>query len=423
MVGTGGGEAAEQGASGRGALYREWVPGDLLDVILVVLAAAFAVDGYRQGFVVGVLGVIGFLSGAAAGAVAAAGLAQALVRSPSQQALVAIVLVFLVALAGQLLASLAGAALRSRLAWRPATVVDAAGGAAVSAMSVLLIAWFIGSAVASAPFPAVAKQVDYSVVLRGVGRLMPGPAHDVFSDFGRMLDRGPSGQVFWELGGGAWAVRPPAPGVADTPGLARARPGVVMIEGSSASCPAGEGSGFVFAPHHVLTNAHVVAATASVLVVADGRSVSYRARVVYFDPRRDVAVLYVPGLRGHPLRFAPSARRGGEAVVAGYPRGRALTAAPARVGGKVAAGFPPIYGGGPVIRHVYPVRADIQPGNSGSPLLAPGGSVYGMVFAALTGTGNAGYALAAGELSPAVRAAAGRTAAVSTQPWHCPIGG
>jgi hypothetical protein len=43
-----------------------------------------------------------------------------------------------------------------------------------------------------------------------------------------------------------------------------------------------------------------------------------------------------------------------------------------------------------------------------------------MVFAALTRAGNAGYALAAGEVLPAARAAAGRTAAVSTQPWHCP---
>ena len=87
------------------------MPGDLLDLILVVLAAAFAVEGYRQGFVVGALGVIGFLSGAAAGAALSPGIAQALVRSPSQRALVAIVVVFLVALTGQLVAS---------LAWRPA---------------------------------------------------------------------------------------------------------------------------------------------------------------------------------------------------------------------------------------------------------------------------------------------------------------
>ena len=390
-------------------------------MILVVLAAAFALEGYRQGFVVGALGVIGFLTGAAAGAALSPGVAQALVRSPSQRALVAIVVVFLVALTGQLLASLAGAALRSRLAWRPATVMDAAGGAAVSAMSVLLIAWFIGSAVASAPFPAVARQVDYSVVLRGVGRLMPGPAHDMFSGFGRMLARGPSGQVFWGLGGAnAWAMRPPAPGVVHAPGLASARHSIVMIEGSSATCRAGEGSGFVLAPHHVLTNAHVVAATTRVLVVADGRPARYRARVVYFDPRRDIAVLYVPGLHAQPLHLAPGARRGGEAIVAGYPHGRALTAAPARIGAKVATVSPTIYRGGAVIRHVYTVRADIQPGNSGSPLLAPGGSVYGMVFAALTRAGNAGYALAAGEVLPAARAAAGRTAAVSTQPWHCP---
>jgi S1-C subfamily serine protease len=130
--------------------------------------------------------------------------------------------------------------------------------------------------------------------------------------------------------------------VVHAPGLAKARHSIVMIEGSSATCRAGEGSGFVFAPHHVLTNAHVV------------------------------------------------------------------------------AGFPTIYGDGAVIRHVYPVRADIQPGNSGSPLLAPDGTVYGMVFAALTGTGDAGYAVAAGEVASAAQAAATRTRAASTQPWHCP---
>ena len=396
------------------------MPGDLLDVILVVLAAVFAVEGYRQGFVVGALGVIGFLGGAAVGAVVTPGIAEAVTQSRSRQALVAIVVVFLVALTGQLLASLAGAALRSRLAWRPATVMDAAGGAAVSAVSVLLIAWFIGSAVASAPFPAVARQVDYSVVLRGVGRLMPGPAHDMFSGFGRMLARGPSGQAFGVLGNeGVWAMRAPDPGLVDAPGLARDRHSIVMIKGSSATCPAGEGSGFVFAPHHVLTNAHVVAATTGT-VVTDGRHAHYRARVVYFDPRRDIAVLYVPGLPARPLPFAASARPGSDAIVAGHPLGMPLTPAPARIGAKVAIGFPAIYGGGPVTRHVYSVRADIQPGNSGSPLLRPDGSVYGMVFVAFDHAGTAGYALAAGEVLPDARAAASRTAAASTQPWHCP---
>jgi hypothetical protein len=97
-----------------GALYRVHVPGDLLDLILVVLAAGFAVGGYRQGFIVGVLGVIGFLGGAVAGVVVCAGIAQALAHGRSQQAMVAVVVV-LAALTGQLLGSLAGAALRSHL--------------------------------------------------------------------------------------------------------------------------------------------------------------------------------------------------------------------------------------------------------------------------------------------------------------------
>jgi len=48
---------------------------DLLDLALLVVAAAFAVSGYRQGFVVGVLSFAGFLGGAVAGAAGAAGAA------------------------------------------------------------------------------------------------------------------------------------------------------------------------------------------------------------------------------------------------------------------------------------------------------------------------------------------------------------
>ena len=45
--------------------------GDFLDIVLILLAAAFAVGGYRQGFIVGVLGCAGFLAGAAVGVIAA----------------------------------------------------------------------------------------------------------------------------------------------------------------------------------------------------------------------------------------------------------------------------------------------------------------------------------------------------------------
>src|SRR6266480_3782375 len=194
------------------ALYGGAVPGDLLDLILIALAAAFAVAGYRQGFIVGVLSFVGFLGGAAVGAIFSPAIARAVVSGAARQALVAMI--------GQFVASLVGAAMRSRVTWRPATVVDAVGGAVVSVISVLLIAWLIGSAVANAPFPAVAGQVGSSAVLRGVDRLMPPSAHVMFSNFRRLLANGPYTQVFGALGGeGALTVEPAKPAVVHSAGV------------------------------------------------------------------------------------------------------------------------------------------------------------------------------------------------------------
>ena len=392
------------------------MPGDLLDLILVVLAAAFAVAGYRQGFIVGMLSCIGFLAGAAVGATFSPALAKLLVHSPAQQALVAIIVVFLTAMLGQLLASLAGAAVRSRVTWRPATFVDSVGGAAVSVISVLLIAWLIGSAVANAPFPAIAGQVSRSEVLRGVDRFMPSGAQVMFSDFRRLLATGPYTQVFGALGAeGALTVSPPSQAVLNSPGLVRARPSIVKIIGVAPGCSRTlEGSGFVISPQHVLTNAHVVAGVRGGPAVVS-RHGSLPARVVLYDPERDVAVLYVPGLAAPALPFRGPAVRGDEAIVAGYPLNSDFTAVPARIGAEEQANSPDIYQVHTVSRSIYAVRAVVQPGNSGGPLLTPGGGVYGVVFAAAVDVSQTGYALTASEVAPDVAAGRAATAQVSTQ--------
>ena len=389
------------------------MPGDLLDLILIALAAAFAVAGYRQGFIIGVLSFVGFLGGAAVGAVFSPTIARALVSGPARQALVAIVVVFIAAMIGQLVASLAGAAVRSRVTWRPVAFVDAVGGAVVSVLSVLLIAWLIGSAVANAPFPAVAGQVSGSVVLRGVDRIMPPTAHVMFSDFRRLLASGPYTQVFGALGAeGALTVPPPDPAVLNAAGVQRARPSVVKIVGVAPSCSRTlEGSGFVFAPQHVLTNAHVVAGVRGGVTVAGHR----HGKVVLYDPERDIAVIYVPGLRAPPLAFASPPNRGDSAIVAGYPLNEQFTVVPARIGSEQSANSPDIYQAHTVTRDIYAVRAVVRPGNSGGPLLAPSGDVDGMVFAAAVDVSDTGYALTAGEVASDVSAGRAATAPVSTQ--------
>jgi S1-C subfamily serine protease len=398
------------------ALYGGQVPGDLLDLILIVLVVAFAVAGYRQGFIIGVLSFAGFIGGGAIGAVFGPRIAMSLVSGAGQQALVAIVVVFIAALIGQVVASGLGVMLRSRLTWRPATLLDSLGGAAVSAVSLLLIAWLIGSAMAYAPYPVISREVNNSIVLRGVDKLMPPTAVTMFSDFRSLLASGPYAQVFSALGAeGATGVPAPSPAVLDSAGLKLARPSVVKVMGVAPSCSRRiEGSGFVYAPQHVLTNAHVVAGvTEGPFVYASGQRL--RAYVVLYDPERDVAILYVPGLLAKPLAFDDQAKLGANAIVAGYPYDRPFTPVAARVGRSEWAVSEDIYLTREVNRQIYPIRAVVHPGNSGGPLLAPDGKVYGVVFAAAIDVRDTGYALTASEVAGDASLGASRTTAVSTR--------
>ena len=66
-------------------------------------------------------------------------------------------------------------------------------------------------------------------------------------------------------------------------------------------------------------------------------------------------------------------------------------------------------------REIYSVRAVVRPGNSGGPLLALDGRVYGVVFAAAVSVPDTGYALTASEVATDARAGRTATVPVSTQ--------
>jgi len=394
------------------------VPGDFLDLILVVLAAAFAVAGYRQGFIIGVLSFAGFVGGVAIGAIFAPRISRALASSLNLQAFLAILVVFGAAVVGMLLASGLGVAVRSRLSWRPATVLDSIGGAAVNVSAVLLVAWLIGSFVAYGPFPLISRQVNHSAVLQGVEKLVPSAALLLpeFSPLRSLLTSGPYTQVFGALGAESpLNVAPPSNSVLKPRTLALARGSVVKVEGIAPSCSRQiEGSGFVIAPGRVITNAHVVAGVTQGPEVFTSRGAEFPAQVVLYDPQRDLAVLEVPGLGATPLAFAGAAQPGAGAIVVGYPLNRRFTAVAARIGRVESADGPDIYQTTKVTRQIYPIRSVVQPGNSGGPLLAPDGRVYGIVFAAAVSVPDTGYALTAAEVAPDVRRGERNSARVST---------
>src|SRR4030095_2756604 len=61
---------------------------------------------------------------------------------------------------------------------------------------------------------------------------------------------------------------------------------------------------------------------------------------------------------------------------------------------------PDIYGNNPAPEDVYRLAGDVQPGNSGGPLLTMEGQVAGVIFAKTTTDAAMGFALTMDDLAP-----------------------
>ena len=121
-----------------------------------------------------------------------------------------------------------------------------------------------------------------------------------------------------------------------------------------------------------------------------------------------MSILLVPGLS---LRTPASAAgtRGTTGATIGYPGGGDETVKPAAVRGEVTATGRDIYGDSTVTREIYVLSAQIQPGNSGGPMVDAQGRVVGLVFANSTSDPSEGYSLTDGEVAPDIQAGVGRT--------------
>ncbi|MGW4030952.1 MarP family serine protease [Streptomyces sp. NPDC004838] len=394
---------------------------NVLDILLLVAAVWFAIVGYRQGFVVGILSVIGFLGGGLV-AVYLLPVIWAELTDDSEvsttAAVVAVVLVIVCASVGQAFTTHLGNKLRRHITWSPARALDATGGALVNVVAMLLVAWLIGSALAGTALPTLGKEVRSSKVLLGVSRVMPNQASTWFTDFSSVLAQNGFPQVFSPFSNEPITnVQAPDPALAGSPVAARAQRSIVKVVGTANSCgKVLEGTGFVFGERRVMTNAHVVGGVDEPTVQIGGVGRLYDAKVVLYDWQRDIAVLDVPDLKATPLDFAEAdARTGDSAIVAGFPENGAYDVRSARVRGRIDATGPDIYRRGTVGRDVYSLFATVRQGNSGGPLLTPDGKVYGVIFARSLDDPNTGYALTVDEITEDISAGLSANQEVDTQ--------
>ncbi|UUU32070.1 MarP family serine protease [Streptomyces sp. CA-210063] len=387
---------------------------NVLDILLLVAAVWFAIVGYRQGFVVGILSVIGFLGGGLVAVYALPVIWDWMTDNSevsTAAAVVAVVIVIVCASVGQALTTHLGNKVRRYITWSPARALDATGGALVNVVAMLLVAWLIGSALAGTTLPTLGKEVRNSKVLQGVAGALPNQADTWFADFSSVLTQNGFPQVFSPFSNEPITdVQPPDPALANSPVAQSAKRSIVKVMGTAQSCgKVLEGTGFVFGERRVMTNAHVVGGVDEPTVQIGGEGRKHDAKVVLYDWERDIAVLDVPDLRAPVLEFTTKdAVSSDDAIVAGFPENGAYDVRPARVRGRITANGADIYKRGTVHRDVYSLYATVRQGNSGGPLLTPEGKVYGVVFAKSLDDPATGYALTADEIEEDI--AKGRTA-------------
>jgi S1-C subfamily serine protease len=383
-----------------------------LDWLLVLLVLAYALSGYWQGFVTGAFATAGLLLGGLFGVwLAPVALGDA---APSLWvSLGALFIVIVSASLGQAVLQYAGAKIRDRITWQPARAIDAIGGAALSAAAVLLVAWALGVAISGSRIDGVTPLVRNSAVLERVDRVLPRAASGVLQAFNNVV-----GTSFFPRYLEPFAperivsVKPGDKRMLQDPDVQAASQSVLKIRGTN-DCGRGiEGSGFLYAPNRLMTNAHVVAGVDDPEVEIGGDVQT--AAVVYYNPDLDVAVLSVDSGDLPTLSFDTDAQPNDPIAVLGYPQDGPYDVEAGRIRSEQKLRSPNIYGDGTVIREVFSLRGLVRPGNSGGPIVSAQGDVVGVVFAASVTDTDTGYALTAAQVSDSAGYGSSSSEEVST---------
>ena len=386
---------------------------NLLDLVLLLLLAAAAYSGFRRGALMQMAIYLGLLLGLLVGSLLAPR-AASLTPDSTSQAAVALGVFLLAAALGDAAGWVVGRRLWMATRESGFGRVDSAGGSVVAVVALLLATWFIALNLSTGPSAALSREIRRSVIVRGLDAVMPEPP-SVLQEIRNFLSHLGLPIVFA-------GIPPPPAGAVDAPTEEQALSAFLQAEDAtlrvvgSACGRLQEGSGFVAAQGHVVTNAHVVAGVRSPRVQQQNGG-SQRAQTVLFDPDLDIAVLRVGNTPAEPLPLTVGeVDRGAKGAVVGYPQGGDLSGEAAANRRILHAVGRDIYGDDRVERDIYELQAEVRPGNSGGPFVLVNGEVAGVVFASSTDDAQVGYAVTSDEVRPLVEAATSADGPVSTGP-------
>lgn len=360
-----------------------------LDIALIVGAGFAAFGGYHLGLVTRAVSWALLAIGVLVGLFVVPSVLRPFLHASSggEKFFAVVGLVAAFAFVGQALGLLIGSRLSARVHTAKGRQRDQRAGAMVGIIGTVIAVWILAPVMVAVP-GRTASAARGSAIMRTVAQVFP-PAPDLTREL-RDLVRAQSPPVFASVHRTASAG--PVPKTSGlSPGLERrVAASIVRIEGDACAVVQ-EGTGFVVVRDRVTTNAHVVAGEDQISVItADGRRRD--ATLVYFDPVLDVAELHVRNLNVEPLDVA-TAHPGEVGGVFGHPGGGDLQISPFQIHSQLRAQGRDIYDRATVRRDILVLASNLEPGDSGSPLVNAHGQVIGMAFGVAPDRDDVAYAL------------------------------
>lgn len=380
-----------------------WV--DLLIILMLITAVA---RGIQAGWLQLFFSSGGFIIGLLIGSQAAKYLAQHF-SSPLTKLVIVLALEGLLALLFFVLGEALAHRLKSHAVRFHLGKANQIAGGVLEVLLTLLVVWLVASALINVRSYDIGKDIRRSFIIRKINSALPNPP-DIFAQLEKIINPNGFPNVFLGLEPQHTTVSPR--NSVNNQAVLADENSVVKVQGAGCGGLV-FGSGFVAAPNIVVTNAHVVAGIKKPQVV--DRYGTYQATPILFDPNLDVAILKIKNLPDSPLtlngQLLPDADA---AAILGFPGGGPLVAYDGAIIDNVAAVGSNIYNQGKIVRNIYEIQASVQEGDSGGPLLAPDGTVAGVVFAKSLTQDNVSYALLINQVKPLITNANQNASPVST---------
>ena len=257
-------------------------------------------------------------------------------------------------------------------------------------LTVVVIAWYASPTIGSSPFTPIAVQVQTSHIITVLDDIMPSQPQ-VMLQIGNLLQPFNQPRIF---ANGHYTTSASVQYSAKQQlqwAVQQDQDAVVRVMGTACNFTS-QGTGFYVGDDLVATNAHVVAGVIGP-IIQDSTGKHLTEPIVY-DPELDFALLRVYGGDSQPIALDTRFKSATTPVAVISYTGSTRQASISNIIELTAVRGYDIYSQNKVTRDIYVINANIQPGNSGSPLIEENGDAAGIVFGNSLSQKDIGYALA-----------------------------